>query len=119
MLDEGDIISIDCGAIIEGWTPTPRSRWAWRDRRRVRRGCSKITRRLLEAAIDEAVDGHRVEDIGAAVEDVVEPRVPLVREYVGHGIGPVLHVEPEEIKYGPTGRGMTLKSGTPSRSSRW
>ena len=58
------------------------------------------------------VEGRRLGDMGAAVEDVGRGRgFSIVREYVGHGIGTAMHEEPEVPNYGPAGRGLKLKEG--------
>ena len=72
----------------------------------------RAPRRSLEAAIDEVLEGHRVGDIGAAVEGIAESAgFSVVRDYVGHGIGTAMHEDPQVPNYGPAGRGMKLKVG--------
>jgi methionyl aminopeptidase len=112
LLEEGDILSIDCGAIIEGWhadaaITVPIGAIDDESKRLI-----EVTRRSLEAAIDEVVDGHRLGDVGAAVEGIAERAgFTVVREYVGHGIGTAMHEDPQVPNYGPSGRGMKLKEG--------
>ncbi len=111
-LEEGDIISIDAGAIIEGWHAdaaiTVPVGEIDADSRRLIEG----TRRSLEAAIDQVVAGKSLGDVGAAVEGVAdEHRLAVVREYVGHGIGTAMHEEPQIPNYGPAGRGPRLREG--------
>lgn len=112
ILEEGDILSIDCGAIIEGWhadaaVTVPVGEIDAESKRLI-----EVTRASLEAAIDQVVIGHRLGDIGAAVEDVaVQAGFSVVREYVGHGIGTAMHEEPQVPNYGPPGRGLKLKEG--------
>lgn len=111
-LEEGDIISIDAGAIIEGWHAdaaiTVPVGEIDADSRRLIEG----TRRSLEAAIDQVVAGKSLGDVGAAVEAVAdEHRLAVVREYVGHGIGTAMHEEPQIPNYGPAGRGPRLREG--------
>jgi methionyl aminopeptidase len=112
VLEEGDILSIDCGAIIEGWhadaaITVPIGAIDDESTRLI-----EVTRRSLEAAIDEVVDGHRLGDVGAAVEGIAERAgFTVVREYVGHGIGTAMHEDPQVPNYGPAGRGMKLKEG--------
>ncbi|HSO94494.1 MAG TPA: type I methionyl aminopeptidase [Acidimicrobiia bacterium] len=112
VLEEGDILSIDCGAIIEGWhadaaVTVPVGEVDTESKRLI-----EVTRASLEAAIDQVVVGHRLGDIGAAVEDVaVQSGFTVVREYVGHGIGTAMHEEPQVPNYGPPGRGLKLKEG--------
>jgi methionyl aminopeptidase len=112
VLEEGDILSIDCGAIIEGWhadaaVTVPIGEIDAESKRLI-----EVTRASLEAAIEEVVVGRRLGDVGAAVEAVaVEAGYTVVREYVGHGIGTAMHEEPQVPNYGPSGRGLKLKEG--------
>ncbi len=112
VLQEGDILSIDCGAIIEGWhgdaaVTVPIGEVDDESDRLI-----EVTRRSLEAAIEQVVDGHRLGDVGAAVEGIAEQAgFSVVREYVGHGIGTAMHEDPNVPNYGPAGRGMKLKQG--------
>ena len=112
VLEEGDILSIDCGAIIEGWhadaaITVPIGEVDDESKRLI-----EVTRASLEAAIDQVVEGHRLGDVGAAVENVAtDAGFTVVREYVGHGIGTAMHEEPQVPNYGPAGRGLKLKDG--------
>jgi methionyl aminopeptidase len=112
VLEEGDILSIDCGAIIEGWhadaaVTVPIGEIDAESKRLI-----EVTRASLEAAIDQVVVGSRLGDLGAAVETVaVQAGFSVVREYVGHGIGTAMHEEPQVPNYGPPGRGLKLKEG--------
>jgi methionyl aminopeptidase len=111
-LEDGDIVSIDCGAIVDGWhadaaITVPVGSITVEDQRLM-----DTTRTSLEAAIAATFDGNRLGDIGAAVEAVVAgARFGLVREYTGHGIGTAMHEEPEVPNYGPAGRGLRLRAG--------
>jgi len=112
VLQEGDILSIDCGAIIEGWhadaaVTVPVGEVDDESTRLV-----DVTRASLDAAIEQVVEGHRLGDVGAAVEGIAESAgFSVVREYVGHGIGTAMHEDPNVANYGPAGRGMKLKEG--------
>jgi methionyl aminopeptidase len=112
VLDEGDILSIDCGAIIEGWhadaaVTVPVGNIDDESKRLI-----EVTRASLEAAIAQVVDGNRLGDIGAAVEGIAEAAgFSIVREYVGHGIGTAMHEDPQVPNYGPAGRGKKLDVG--------
>jgi methionyl aminopeptidase len=112
VLEAGDILSIDCGAIIEGWhadaaVTVPVGEIDDESQRLI-----EVTRRSLEAAIDQVVEGHRLGDVGAAVEGIAEQAgFTVVREYVGHGIGTAMHEDPQVPNYGPAGRGLKLKEG--------
>ena len=112
VLEEGDILSIDCGAIIEGWhadaaVTVPIGAIDAESQRLI-----DVTRSSLDAAIAEVVSGRRLGDIGAAVEGIAEAAgFTVVREYVGHGIGTAMHEEPQVPNYGPAGRGLKLREG--------
>jgi methionyl aminopeptidase len=112
VLAPGDILSIDCGAIIEGWHADAAVTVPIDDVDDVSRRLIEVTRASLEAAIDEVVAGRRLGDVGAAVEGRAEAAgFSVVREYVGHGIGTAMHEEPQVPNYGPAGRGMKIKEG--------
>ena len=112
VLEEGDIVSIDCGAIIEGWhadaaVTVPVGEVDDESRRLI-----DTTRRALQASIDAMVPGSRLGDVGAVSERVVTAAgFSVVREYVGHGIGTAMHEDPQVPNYGPAGRGLRLKPG--------
>jgi methionyl aminopeptidase len=112
VLEEGDIVSIDCGAIIEGWhadaaVTVPVGEVDDESKRLI-----DVTRRALQASIDATLAGNRLGDIGAVSETVVEDAgFSVVREYVGHGIGTAMHEDPQVPNHGPAGRGLRLKAG--------
>jgi methionyl aminopeptidase len=111
-LKEGDIVGIDCGAVIEGYYGDA-ARTLPVGRVDAARGkLMDVTREALQAGIAAARPGGRVSDIGAAVESVaVLHGYGVVREFVGHGVGTALHEEPQVPNYGPAGRGSTLRPG--------
>jgi methionyl aminopeptidase len=112
VLQEGDIVSIDCGAIIEGWHADAAITVAVGEVDDRSKRLLDTTRRSLEAAIDQVEEGNRLGDIGAAVEGLAEAAgFSVVREYVGHGIGTAMHEDPQVPNYGPAGRGLRLKEG--------
>ena len=112
VLDDGDIVSIDCGAIVEGWhadaaVTVPVGTIDDESQRLI-----DVTRDSLDAAIGVLVVGNRLGDVGAAVQQTVERAgFSVVREYVGHGIGTAMHEEPDVPNYGPPGRGLRLRGG--------
>lgn len=111
-LKEGDILSVDCGAIIEGYHADAARTFpiGQVDEEAVR--LMEATRHSLEAGIKWVRDGSRISDIGHAVQTVAEGAgYSVVREYVGHGIGTSLHEEPKVPNYGQPGRGIKLKVG--------
>jgi methionyl aminopeptidase len=112
VIDDGDIVSIDCGAIVEGWhadaaITVPVGAVDDESLRLL-----ETTRASLEAAIAVTVVGNRLGDIGAAVEGVARAGgYSVVREYVGHGIGTAMHEDPDVPNYGAAGRGLRLRDG--------
>jgi methionyl aminopeptidase len=112
ILEDGDILSIDCGAIIEGWHADAAVTVPVGDIDDESKRLIEVTRASLEAAIEQVVEGKRLGDVGAAVEGIAEAAgFTVVREYVGHGIGTAMHEEPQVPNYGPPGRGLKLKEG--------
>jgi methionyl aminopeptidase len=112
VLHDGDILSIDCGAIIEGWHGDAAVTVPVGEVDDESKQLLDVTRASLEAAIERVTAGNRLGDVGAAVEQVAEGAgFSVVREYVGHGIGTAMHEEPQIPNYGPPGRGLKLKEG--------
>jgi methionyl aminopeptidase len=112
VLHDGDILSIDCGAIIEGWHGDAAVTVPVGEIDDESKQLLDVTRASLEAAIERVTAGNRLGDVGAAVEQVAEGAgFSVVREYVGHGIGTAMHEEPQIPNYGPPGRGLKLKEG--------
>jgi methionyl aminopeptidase len=111
-LKEGDIIGIDCGAIVEGYYGDAARTMPVGRISPERARLLDVTRKALEAGIAAARPGNRISDIGAAVEALaVAAGYGVVRDFVGHGVGTALHEEPQVPNYGPAGRGGVLKSG--------
>jgi methionyl aminopeptidase len=115
VLDEGDVISIDCGAIVEGFHGDSAMTLIVGGTQAASpevQQLVEITRQALWRGIARAVDGARLGDIGAAVQELAEEHdYGLVREYVGHGIGRALHEAPSVPNYGRAGKGLKLSSG--------
>ena len=111
-LEEGDILSIDAGAIIEGWHADAAITIPVGEVDTEARRLMDVTRRSLEASIEKIVAGNHLGDVGAAVEAVATGAgFTVVREYVGHGIGTAMHEEPPVPNYGQPGRGVRIKEG--------
>jgi len=111
-LEEGDIISVDCGAIVEGYHGDAAYTAAVGQVSEEATRLMEVTERSLWAAIEQMVDGNRISDIGHAVQTVAEAAgFSVVREYVGHAIGTAMHEEPQVPNYGPPGRGPRLRPG--------
>lgn len=112
VLQDGDIISIDCGAIIEGYHGDAAYTAPVGDISPEARKLIEVTDASLVAGIAKMHDGNRLTDIGQAVQEVAEAGgYSVVREYVGHAIGTAMHEEPQVPNYGPGGRGPKLRSG--------
>jgi len=111
-LIEGDILSIDMGAQLDGYfgdcaVTVPIGRVSPEAAKLLR-----VTEDALFKGIEVVKPGARVSDIGAAVQGYVEANgFSVVREFVGHGIGTSLHEEPQIANYGPAGRGPRLAEG--------
>ena len=115
-LKEGDLVSIDLGAVYKGWhTDTA---WSVLVRGKGERGkleeekFLKIGEEAMWAGVKQAVTGKRIGDISAAIQEKVEGNgYSVVRALVGHGVGRELHEEPEVPGYGIVHTGMELKTG--------
>jgi methionyl aminopeptidase len=112
VLSEGDIISIDAGAIYEGWHGDAAYTVAIGEVPDEVANLLEVTERALWAGLEQAVHGNRLGDIGAAVEAVAAPHgLGVVRDYVGHGIGRQMHEAPSVPNFGTAGKGLRLKTG--------
>jgi methionyl aminopeptidase len=111
-LKEGDIVGIDCGAVVEGYFGDAARTLPVGQIDAERAKLLEVTRRALDVGIAAARPGGRVSDIGAAIEQVALVHgYGVVRDFVGHGVGTALHEEPQVPNYGPAGRGSQLKAG--------
>ena len=112
VLKDGDIISIDTGAIVDGWVGD--NAWTYAvgtispDKKRL----LEVTEKCMWAGVDAARPGNRMGDIGHAVQVVAEAAgYGVVREYVGHGIGRDMHEDPNVPNYGRRHTGVKLEVG--------
>jgi methionyl aminopeptidase len=111
-LEEGDIVSIDCGAIVEGYHGDAAFTMGIGPVDSEADRLMQVTERSLWAAIDQIRDGTRLHEVGRAVQEVVEKAgFSVVREYVGHAIGTSMHEEPQVPNYWPGTPGPKLKVG--------
>lgn len=111
-LKSGDIVSVDLGALFEGYNGDNAATFACGDITAEAKRLIDTTRESLYEGIKMARAGGRVGDIGAAVQNYVEARgYSVVRDYVGHGVGASLHEAPEIPNYGISGRGIRLLPG--------
>ena len=112
VLDDGDIISIDCGAIVGGWHGDAAFTMGVGTIDAAAQRLIEVTERSLEAGIAAMQPGGRLSDIGAAVQLVVEAAgFSVVREYTGHGIGLAMHEPPDIPNWGKPGKGKRLGPG--------
>jgi methionyl aminopeptidase len=112
VVQEGDVLSIDCGAIVEGYHGDAAVTIPIGEVDEAARRLIATTERSMWAGIGQVRAGRRLSDIGHAVEQVaLEPGYGVVREYVGHGIGTAMHEEPQVPNYGRPGRGLRLDVG--------
>lgn len=112
VLREGDIISVDCGAIIEGYHGDAAYTAPVGEVSDVAKKLLEVTERSLWAGIEQMVKGNRLNEIGRAVQNVAEAAgFSVVREYVGHAIGTSMHESPQVPNYWPGVPGPTLKEG--------
>lgn len=110
--EEGDIISIDCGAIIQGYHGDAANTWPVGQISAEAEKLLRVTEESLWAGIEQMRDGNRISDIGHAVQTVAEGAgYSVVREYVGHAIGTAMHEKPEVPNYGDPGKGPKLRVG--------
>ena len=111
-LKEGDVVGIDCGAVVDGYFGDAARTLAVGKIPAETAKLVETTRKALMAGIAAVRPGGRVSDIGAAVEAVALVHgYGVVRDFVGHGVGTALHEEPQIPNYGPAGRGSLLKAG--------
>ena len=112
ILVEGDIISVDCGAIIEGYHGDAAYTMGVGEISKAARRLIEVTEASLEAAIEVMREGNRLHDIGREVQNTAEAAgYSVVRKYVGHAIGTAMHEEPQVPNYWPGNPGPKLKVG--------
>jgi methionyl aminopeptidase len=112
ILGDGDIISIDCGVIVDGFYSDCAVTYAVGQPSPATRKLLDVTQTALEHAIREAQVGGRLGDISAAVQELCEGQgFGVVKEFVGHGIGRSMHEDPQVPNFGTRGKGPRLKAG--------
>ena len=111
-LNEGDIISVDCGVLMNGYYGDSAYTYEVGEVSKEVENLLIRTKESLYKGIEQAVSGNRIGDIGFAIQKHVEQfGYGVVREMVGHGVGENLHEEPQVPNYGKRGRGIKLKEG--------
>ena len=112
LLKEGDILSVDCGAIIEGYHGDAAFTAPVGEVTKEATRLMDVTERSLYAGIEELRDGNRLHEVGRAVQAVAEAAgFSVVRNYVGHAIGTAMHEDPQVPNYWPGSPGPRLKVG--------
>lgn len=115
VLETGDILSIDGGAIVDGWNGDSARTVILGNPSEEDQLLSDVTREAMWRGIAAAATGTRVGDIGAAIEDHVRERVGqrlgILEDYVGHGIGSQMHMAPDVLNYRASGGSPALKPG--------
>jgi methionyl aminopeptidase len=111
-LKEGDIISVDCGAYINGFHGDSAYTFPVGEVKPEIMELLRTTKESLYLGIEQAVEGKRMGDIGSAIQSHCEAKgYSVVREMIGHGVGRNLHESPEVPNYGRKGNGTMLKTG--------
>ena len=111
-LEEGQIIGIDLGVILEGYNGDMARTFAIGDISDDKRRLMDCAKDCFEAAMGQMVVGNRLGDLGYAAQQLVEGRgFSVVRDLCGHGIGKDMHEDPEVPNFGMRGRGVRFKSG--------
>ena len=111
-LDDGDIISIDCGVINEGYYGYHAYTFEVGEVDKNIKELLDVTKKSLYEGIDAMIENNRIGDIGNAIQNYINLHgYGIVRELVGHGLGKNLHEEPEVPNYGKKGTGKIIKNG--------
>jgi len=111
-LKEGDIISVDCGTVLEGYVGDSAFTASVGEIPPTIHKLLEVTEKALYIAIDKMRVGHTTGDVSAAIQQFVESSgFHVTREYTGHGVGRRMHEEPQVPNYGFPGMGVQLKAG--------
>ncbi|MHB1856796.1 MAG: type I methionyl aminopeptidase [Acidobacteriaceae bacterium] len=111
-LQEGDVVSVDCGLIIDGYYADSATTLPVGKISESAKKLLETTERSLQAAISVVRSGATLGDVGAAVQEVVEEAgFSVVRDFVGHGIGTEMHEEPQIPNFGRRAQGIKLRQG--------
>ncbi|MFZ9693043.1 MAG: type I methionyl aminopeptidase [Candidatus Nanopelagicales bacterium] len=112
-LQSGDILSVDFGAIVDGWHGDSALTLLLGEVSEEAKALSRVTNRAMWAGINASVAGNTLGDVGHAIQSVIEAdnRWGLIEDYSGHGIGTEMHMEPFVPNYGEPGEGMRLDVG--------
>ena len=112
VIKDGDIVSVDCGVVLDGFVGDSAYTFPIGNVDPETLRLLKVTKECLYLAIDKAVVGMRIGDVGYAVQEHAEKNgFGVVKELVGHGVGFKLHEKPEVPNYGRRGSGIKLEEG--------
>ena len=114
-INDGDLVSVDCGAIIDGWHGDAALTIGVGNVKAEHQKLSDITKEALQVGINAALPGKHIGDIGFAIEKFVRShqglQIGILEDYVGHGIGTEMHMSPSVPNYGKAGSGPELQVG--------
>lgn len=111
-LVDGDILTIDCGALLDGWVADGAWTFAVGTINAEARELLQVTEQALNAAIAASRNGNQSGDVGAAMQKVVEAHgFNVIREHTSHGVGRELHEDPHIPNHGKAGTGLRLRTG--------
>ena len=112
VLQAGDIISVDTGAVVDGWVGDNAWTYAVGSVSPEKKKLLEVTEKCMWAGIDAAHPGNRLGDIGSAIQSIAEAEgYGVVRDYVGHGIGRNMHEDPNVPNFGKRHTGIKLEEG--------
>ncbi len=111
-LRKGDILSVDCGVVLDGWVADAARTFAVGEVSPVAAKLLKVTEESLFAAVEQCQVGNRLGDVSHAVQARVEAEgFAVIRSLVGHGIGRDMHEDPQIPNFGEPGRGPLIEEG--------
>ena len=112
VLHEGSILSVDCGLVLDGWQADSAFTVGIGDISLEKKRLIEVTEQCFFEGARQAIDGARMGDVGAAVQQLAEKHgYGVIRSLTGHGIGRNMHEDPSVPNYGEKGRGVRLRSG--------
>jgi methionyl aminopeptidase len=111
-LERGDVLSVDCGVILDGWVADAARTFPVGPITPIARKLLRVTEESLFEAVEQCRPGNRLGDVSHAIQAHVEAEgLSIVRSLVGHGIGRDMHEDPQIPNFGPPGRGPKLEEG--------
>ncbi len=111
-LKDGDLLSVDCGAIVHGYYGDAAITFPVGQVSQTAKRLMEVTKACLDDAVEQVKPGNRLGDVGAAVQRRAEAAgFGVIRDFVGHGVGRALHEDPQVPNYGMPGHGLKMKVG--------